>query len=347
MIKSSQSNPKEAEDEVMLPSNSAFAMQALVQEEVENNPLRPQDLETFIGQNKLKKQLRLILESAKKRNQLPEHLLFYGNPGLGKTSLAYVIANEMKAECKVIAAPTLQRAGDIVSLLLNLQPNTILFIDEIHRLRSNLEETMYSAMEDGQVDLLMGKGHGAQPVRLPLPPLTIIGATTMRGKISKPLQDRFPSIFRLEPYDHGEIVKLITQNEPKLEIKVDEKAKEFLAERCRGVPRVANNFLKRLRDYQVVHDLKSINLEQVKDFLSEIGITDYGLTEMDIRYLKSLENNTLGLKTLSAILREEEDTVETVIEPFLLASGYVDKDSRGRALTIKGREMLDKLGGVN
>ena len=212
--------------------------------------LRPKQILNYIGQNSIKKQLNIILESSRIRQKLPEHILFYGPPGLGKTTLASLISNELDLNFKTISAPSLQKQGDIVTLLLNLEPKTILFIDEIHRLKSLLEETLYTAMEDRQVDLVMGKGAGAQSTRLNLPEFTLIGATTMLGKISKPLKDRFASIFQMQPYTNLEIISLIEKNTVLLGLNLENSAKEYIASRSRGVPRVVNNILKRFLIYQ-------------------------------------------------------------------------------------------------
>jgi holliday junction DNA helicase RuvB len=303
----------------------------------EEQNLRPNRLVGFIGQSKLKKQLQIILDSAKIREKLPEHILFYGQPGLGKTTLASLISSEMGVNFKVASAPSIQKQGDLVSLLLNLENKTILFIDEIHRLKAPLEETLYTAMEDGQVDLLMGKGAGAQSARLDLPEFTLVGATTMLGKISKPLKDRFPTIFQLEKYDDKEIIKLINLNSEKLDLKIDQEAKEYICKRCRGVPRITNNILKRVLDYQIVHHLEKIDLKNVKFFLEDLGIYTFGLTKSDTKYLEILLQDSMGLKSLSSILMEEKDTVELVIEPYLMHLGFINKSSLGRKLTPKGR----------
>jgi holliday junction DNA helicase RuvB len=314
-------------------------------EEIEplNQNLRPTKLLDYIGQEKLKKQLNIILQSSKIRNKLPEHILFYGQPGLGKTTLANLISQEVEANFKVTSAPALQKIGDLVTLLLNLSEKTILFIDEIHRLKAPLEEALYTAMEDRKIDLVMGKGAGSSNARLDLKEFTLIGATTQLGKISKPLKDRFGSIFQLEAYNETEILEIIERNSKLLELKLETSAEIFLCQRCRGIPRIANNLLKRLRDYALVHNLKIINKVQTQNFLLELGILEKGLTRQDIIYLQSLSDNGLGIKTLSGILLEEVETLELVIEPYLLHLGFIDKSSSGRNLTPKGKEFLKKL----
>jgi Holliday junction DNA helicase RuvB len=305
--------------------------------------LRPNKLDSFIGQGKLKKQLKIILESARIREKMPEHLLFYGQPGLGKTTLASLISSELGVNFKVTSAPGIQKQGDLVSLLLNLEPKTVLFIDEIHRLKAPLEETLYTAMEDKQVDLVMGKGAGAQSARLDLNDFTLVGATTMLGKLSKPLKDRFPSIFNLEKYTEEEIKELVTLNSKKMGLKISDSAKDYVCKRCRGVPRITNNILKRILDYQIVHEIDEVQTNDIKEFLYELGVYENGLTKTDIKYLQSLEDNSLGLKSLSSILMEEKDTLEQVIEPYLMYLGYIDKSSLGRKLTPRGRDFLNSF----
>ncbi|NJL96327.1 Holliday junction branch migration DNA helicase RuvB [Candidatus Gracilibacteria bacterium] len=308
--------------------------------EFENN-LRPKNMNAYIGQKKVVRQLKLIIDSANIRSVLPEHIMFYGQPGLGKTTLASLISNELGAHLKTIAAPALQKSGDVVSLLINMEPNTILFIDEIHRLKAPLEEIMYSAMEDKVVDLVMGKGQGVSLGRFDLNDFMIVGATTQLGKVSKPLKDRFPTLFQLEPYDEVDILELLDKNLDVLKIKMTEDARIVLARRCRGVPRIANNILKRFKDLQVVHKIREIDKTTTLEFLDELGVHENGLTKSDILYLKSLKDSSLGLKTLSGILLEEAETLETVVEPYLIHLGYVDKSSDGRRLTPKGKVYVE------
>lgn len=306
----------------------------------DDTSLRPQTLADYIGQGHMIKQLKLILDSAKLRNTLPEHLMFYGQPGLGKTTIASLISTEMDAHFKIIAAPGLQKIGDLVSILVSLEPGTILFIDEIHRLKAPLEETLYSAMEDRKVDLVTGKGAGGTIARLDVEPFTLVGATTQLGKLSKPLKDRFPSIFHLEPYNEQDMYHLVERNCRLLQLAISTEGKSLICRRSRGTPRVANNLMKRLRDYRIVHDIDELDLASVEDFLQEIGILEKGLTKADIKYLTALQDGALGLKTLSGILLEEPDTLELVIEPYLIYLGYLDKSSEGRRLTPKGHDFL-------
>jgi holliday junction DNA helicase RuvB len=300
--------------------------------------LRPSKLDEYIGQGKLINQLNLILKSARLRETIPEHILLYGQPGLGKTTLATIIAEELGTDIRIVSAPALQKVGDLMNILINLDKPTIVFVDEIHRLRTQVEETLYSAMEDGKVDLVMGKGAGVNTIRIDLSPFILIGATTQFGKISKPLRDRFPNIFKLEPYTDEEMQQLITRNARLLEISLTPEAMLELCTRSRGVPRVANNILKRFLDLKTVHhsDNSTIDITTAKRFLSEMGIYEDGFTASDLNYLQALKNGSVSLKTLSGILQEESQTLEEVVEPYLIHKGLVDKDSSGRKLTLKG-----------
>lgn len=301
--------------------------------------LRPKKLSDLVGQANVVKQLKLILDSAVIRQTMPEHLLFYGQPGLGKTTLASLIANELKANFKVITAPSLQKIGDIVSILVGLEPNTVLFIDEIHRLKAPLEETLYGAMEDHQVDLVMGKGNGIDTLRMDISNFTLVGATTQLGKLSKPLKDRFPSIFQLESYDVHDMFLLVERSCNILKINIEDDAKMLICKRSRGVPRVANNILKRLLDYQVVHN-KNLVKADIEYFFEQLGIFDEGLTKADLKYMRALLDGSKGIKTIASVMMEDPETVELVIEPYLLHLGYINKSSEGRSLTGIGKEKL-------
>jgi len=340
-----QSSGFSTKDDSLNPRAKQEYEQLTSRELDEEVQLRPQQLTDYVGQSALVKQLSLILNSALMRNVMPEHMLFYGPPGLGKTTISSLIASELAAHFKIIAAPSLQKIGDVISLLVNMEPNTVLFIDEIHRLRAPLEETLYSAMEDKKVDLLMGKGQGATVARIDLEPFVLVGATTQIGKLSKPLRDRFPSIFKLDPYTDTDMLKLINRNIALLNLSLDEEAKTAVCRRSRGVPRIANNILKRFVDLQTVHSVSNISGQMAEDFLLELGIFEQGLTQSDLRYLRALKDGSLGLKTLAGILLEEADTVELVIEPFLIHLGYINKDSSGRRLTPKGADFIHDFDG--
>jgi holliday junction DNA helicase RuvB len=306
--------------------------------------LRPNKLDQVIGQENVLKQLNLIIQSAKIRSKLPEHILFYGQPGLGKTTLSNLIANELGINFKVITAPSLQKIGDLVSTLVGLDDDTLLFIDEIHRLKAPLEETLYSAMEDGEVDLVMGKGNAVNSMRMPLNRFVLIGATTQLGKISKPLKDRFPSVIQLESYNTSDMFLIVDRSCKILGIKIDEEAQSILAGRGRGVPRIINNILKRLLDYQIVHNIAMIDKGYLMDFLESMGILEEGLTASDLKYLNSIKAQPLGIRTIAGVMLEEVETIEQVIEPFLLHLGLIQKNNEGRSLTLKGLAKLEKLG---
>lgn len=317
--------------------------------ETEDTPtkeLRPAQLTDLIGQKSVTRQLKIILDSARIRDQLPEHMLFYGPPGLGKTTLASLIAAELGVNFKAVSAPAIQKGGDIVSLLLNLESNTILFIDEIHRLKAPIEEILYSAMEDKVVDVVLGKGQGAITTRMDIAEFTLVGATTKLGKLSKPLQDRFTTVFQLQLYDNSEIQDIIERNIDILHLNLEYAAIVHLAQFCRGTPRVANNLLRRLRDFEVVHKLAVIDKEITINFLHELGIFPYGLTRQDIHYLEALYRSTnLGVKTLAGVLLEEVETLEEVREPYLIHLGMIDKSMDGRRLTPKGKQYVQEISG--
>lgn len=323
-------------------SKAVAELKAITEPTKEGIQLRPQSLEGYIGQGKIVRQLNLIIKSAQMRETMPEHMLFHGQPGLGKTTMANLISSEMNATLKTVAAPSLQKTGDVVALLMNLEPNTVLFIDEIHRLKAPLEEVLYSAMEDKVVDIMMGKGQGVSVGRFDLNPFVLVGATTQLGKVSKPMKDRFPCVFHLQPYTEDEILELLERNMEILGLQITGPAKQLICGRCRGVPRIANNILKRFLDLQIVHRITSISEKIAEEFLEELGIYDQGLTKSDYHYLKSLKRGSLALKTLSGILMEDPETLEVVTEPYLIYLGLIDKSSEGRKLTAKGFDLVDR-----
>jgi holliday junction DNA helicase RuvB len=313
--------------------------------DITGNILRPSQLDQYIGQTRMVSQLKLILRSAAMRQTIPEHLLFYGQPGLGKTTIAGLIAGELGLDLKIISAPSLKKVGDAVNILINLDQPSVVFIDEIHRLRTEVEETLYTAMEDKKIDIMIGKGQGVSTVRMDLQPFVLIGATTQFGKISKPLRDRFPTIFKMESYALDEMMTLVERNIAILGIQLDTQARLLVCERSRGVPRIANNILKRFVDIHTVHGMQSIDGNQALAFLTELGILEKGLTQADLTYLKALRTGSISLKTMGGVLAEETDTIEYAIEPYLIHLGFVDKDSSGRKLTLKGRSYIDTIVG--
>ncbi len=305
--------------------------------------LRPKSWEDYIGQSQIKKNLQVFIKASKKRNEALDHILFFGPPGLGKTTLAYIIANDMEANIKMSAAPMIEKSGDLAAILTNLEEGDILFIDEIHRLSPAIEEILYPAMEDFRLDIIIGSGPAAQTIKIDLPRFTLIGATTRAGMISSPLRDRFGMHFRLQFYNHNELATIITKAGKKLEKECVKEASLEIAKRSRGTPRIALRLLRRIRDYADVEDEEKITLQRAKYGLDELGVNDLGFDELDLRYLKILiesKGRALGLNTLAAALSEDEGTIEDVIEPYLLAQGFIERTARGRIATKKSYEIF-------
>ncbi len=306
--------------------------------------LRPSKWEDYIGQNSIKKNLEILLSAAKERNHPPEHILFYGPPGLGKTTLAHLVAKEISAQMKVTSGPAIEKVGDLASILTNLSPGDILFIDEIHRLNKTIEEVLYPAMESGSLDIIIGKGPSARTIQLELPPFTLIGATTRIAMISSPLRSRFSGgIFKLEFYTRDEIQKIITRSADILGITLDKKAAEEIAKRSRYTPRTANYFLKRCRDFAQVNKTE-LKEESVAKALELLGIDEVGLSPADRDILHAIINKfaggPVGLNTLAATLSEEQATIEEFNEPYLIQLGYLDRTPRGRTVTSLGYKHL-------
>jgi len=305
--------------------------------------LRPTNWKDYIGQEKIKKNLQVFIKASKKREEALDHVLFFGPPGLGKTTLAYIIANEMEANVKMTAAPMIEKSGDLAAILTNLEEGDILFIDEIHRLSPAIEEILYPAMEDFRLDIIIGSGPAAQTIKIDLPRFTLIGATTRAGMISSPLRDRFGMHFRLQFYNQEELGQIIIKASKKLEKDCNKEASLEIAKRCRGTPRIALRLLKRIRDYADVADENNIVLKRAKYGLDELGVNDLGFDELDLRFLEILitaKGRPMGLSTIAAALSEDEGTVEDVIEPYLLAKGYIERTARGRVATPKSYEMF-------
>ncbi|HET7581035.1 MAG TPA: Holliday junction branch migration DNA helicase RuvB [Bacillales bacterium] len=299
--------------------------------------LRPRDLSQYIGQEKVKANLNVFIEAAKMRSEPLDHVLLYGPPGLGKTTLSMIIANEMGVNLRTSSGPAIERPGDLAAILTALEPGDVLFIDEIHRLHRNVEEVLYPAMEDFCLDIVIGKGETAHSIRLDLPPFTLVGATTRAGYLSPPLRDRFGVINRLEYYTEAELMKIITRTAEVLNVGIIEEAAAELASRSRGTPRVANRLLKRVRDFAQVEGDGEITEALAERALERLQVDRLGLDEIDHKLLKSIihkfRGGPVGLDTLAASIGEESHTIEDVYEPFLLQIGFLQRTPRGRAVT--------------
>jgi Holliday junction DNA helicase RuvB len=309
--------------------------------------LRPRDFSEYIGQERLKKNLKLAIAAAKKRGEPIDHVLLYGPPGLGKTTMANVIANEMGAGLRVTAGPAIERAGDLASILTNLADGDVLFIDEIHRLSRAVEEVLYSAMEDFKLDIVIGKGPAARSVRLDLPKFTVIGATTRTGALAAPLRDRFGHIYRLDFYTHDEIGKIITRAASILESKIHPESAEVLSTRARLTPRIANRLLKRVRDYADVNGDGIIDKKTTLMALDLLEVDELGLDPADRNMLLSIidnyGNNPVGLTTIAALTGDEASTIEDFYEPYLLQLGFIERTPRGRRVTAKAYTHLGRV----
>jgi len=316
----------------------------ILPEDANEGSLRPRVLDEYVGQEKVKENLRIFIQAARLRGESLDHVLLHGPPGLGKTTLAAIIANEMGVNMRITSGPTIEKPGDLAALLTNLQENDILFVDEIHRLNRAVEEILYPAMEDYAIDIIIGKGPSANSIRLDLPKFTLIGATTRSGQLTAPLRDRFGVTLRLELYTVDELMRIVRRSAGILGIGVDEEGAMEIASRSRGTPRIANRMLRRVRDFAQVKGDGTINRDIANEALLRLEVDQQGLDSLDRRMLKSIiefyGGGPVGIDTLAATINEEAITIEDVYEPYLLQQGYLTRTPRGRCVTRRAYEHL-------
>ncbi len=309
--------------------------------------IRPFLLSDYIGQSKAKEMMKIYIKAALMRDESLDHTLLYGPPGLGKTTLAYIIANELHVGIKTLSAPTIEKTGDLANVLTKLNAGDVLFIDEIHRLPKIVEETLYSAMEDYRLDIIIGKDQGSRSISVDLPPFTLVGATTRYGDLSSPLRDRFGVVLRLEYYTNVELENIVKRSCLVYNTKVDIESCQELARRSRGTPRIANRLLRRIRDYALVNGTGEITLEMTRKALALLDVDSNGLDQTDINYLKCLvyqfKGGPVGIETLAQTIGEVKETIEDVYEPYLLKEGYINRTLRGRVATDKAIHLVKTL----
>lgn len=314
------------------------------EETIIEKTLRPRWLDQYIGQDKMKKELSIYVQAAKNREEALDHVLLYGPPGLGKTTMAMVIANEMGVDIRTTSGPAIEKSGDLVALLNELEPGDILFIDEIHRMPRMVEEILYSAMEDYYIDIIIGEGAGAHPVHFPLPPFTLIGATTRGGMLSAPLRDRFGIVFHMEYYSVDDLKEIVLRSSDVLQTRIEEEGALEIAKRSRGTPRIANRLLKRVRDFAEVEGKGIITKIMADDALELLQVDKEGLDSLDHRMLMTMiemyQGGPVGLSTLAANIGEETETVADMVEPYLLQAGFIQRTPRGRRVTRYGYDHL-------
>jgi Holliday junction DNA helicase RuvB len=312
-------------------------------EYIEEVSLRPSSWDEYIGQEQIKKNLKVFIEASRKREEALDHILFFGPPGLGKTTIANLIATQMNAQIKTTSAPMIEKSGDLAAILTNIEEGDILFIDEIHRMSPAIEEILYSAMEDFRLDIIIGSGPAAQTVKIELPRFTLIGATTRAGMLSHPLRERFGMHFRMQFYTPKELSEIVRLASIKLDKLTQDDASYEIAKRSRGTPRLALRLLRRVRDFAEVANESTIHLKTTQYALDQLGVNSLGFDEEDIRLLEfliSAKGRPMGLSTIAAALSEDEGTIEDVLEPYLLANGYIERTARGRIATEKSYAYL-------
>ncbi|KJR97286.1 MAG: ATP-dependent DNA helicase RuvB [Desulfobulbaceae bacterium BRH_c16a] len=333
-------------EEDITSGSRLVAPEKQVREPASDNALRPQKLSEYIGQDQVKKSLSIFIQAALGRKEPLDHVLFHGFPGLGKTTLCYIIANEMGAGIKVTSGPVIEKQGDLAAILTSLQEGDVLFIDEIHRLNHVVEEVLYPAMEDFQLDLIIGQGPGARSVKMDLPKFTLVGATTRTGLLTPPLRDRFGVVLRLEFYSPEELVTIVQRSGKILGMNIDRTGALELGRRSRGTPRIANRLLRRVRDYAEVGGHPVVDSVVANEALNLLGVDEFGLDDMDRRIMLTIidkfEGGPIGLETLATVVCEEKNTLEDVYEPFLIQSGFLKRTPRGRVATARAYEHFQR-----